>query len=142
MEQFEFQSYHEASFDAFCKKVIKTTVADYYRMERQQNYANLPAESSYSRMVESSVSFDQYSLYRKTYIVKNILVEVHNEEIGEALQYIVPKKRSVLLLSYFLEYSDADIARLLNVSAPTVARRKKAALSELKQLIGGTYHAG
>ena len=136
MEQFEFQSYHEASFDAFCKKVIKTTVADYYRMERQQNYANLPAESSYSRMVESSVSFDQYSLYRK------ILVEVRNEEIGEALQYIVPKKRSVLLLSYFLDYSDTDIARFLNVSAPTVARRKKAALSELKQLIGGTYHAG
>ena len=47
-----------------------------------------------------------------------------------------------LLLSYFLEYSDADIARFLNVSAPTVARRKKAALSELKQLIGSTYHAG
>ena len=91
MEQFEFQSYHEASFDAFCKKVIKTTVADYYRMERQKNYASLPAESSYSRIVESGVSYDQYSLYRKTYIVKNIWSKYITRKLAKRSSISFPK---------------------------------------------------
>lgn len=141
MEQLEFQRYHEASFDAFCKKVIKTIVADYYRNTQQQGTAPHLSESIYSSLIESCVTTDRYSLYSRTFYVQDIAIDVHNEEIGEALQFIVPKKRSVLLLSYFMEYCDSDIAKILEVSVPTVARRKKAALSELRDLMRGAYHA-
>ena len=38
-------------------------------------------------------------------------------------------------MTYFLDYSDADIARLLRISSPTVSDRKNAALKKLKELL-------
>ena len=55
--------------------------------------------------------------------------------IGEALQFIVPSKRAVLLLSYFAGYSDKDIARVLGITSASVARRKKSALDRLRELM-------
>lgn len=49
----------------------------------------------------------------------------------------MPNKRAVLLLSFFKNYSDSEVARELKVSSTTVARRKKKALDELRNLLGG-----
>ena len=35
---------------------------------------------------------DRYGLYCRTYYVHNITVDIHNEEIGEAIQFIMPHK--------------------------------------------------
>ena len=51
------------------------------------------------------ISQDRYATYSKRYRVKGIDVTIENEEIGEALQYILPNQRAVLLLSFFKEYT-------------------------------------
>jgi len=60
---------------------------------------------------------------------------VRDEVMGECLQYIPPDKRSVLLLSYFGECSDTEIARILGISNATVFYRKKDALRRLRKLM-------
>ena len=137
----EFRKYHEASFDAFCKKVIKTLTADYYRMENRKKQLGLIEEAYAYLCKESLYAEDQYRLYSRTYYVHDIIVDIHNEDIGEAIQFIMPHKRAVLLLSYFMNYSDSEIARELKISCTTVARRKKTALNELRILLGGKHDA-
>lgn len=63
-----------------------------------------------------------------------------DERIGEAVQFIMPNQRAVLLLSFFKEYSDMDIARLMGISHKKVAYRKKRAMQKLKSLLEGMDH--
>ena len=42
-----------------------------------------------------------------------------------------------MLLSFFKEYSDMDIARLMKISHKTVAYRKDMAMKKLKALLEG-----
>ena len=64
-------------------------------------------------------------------------VVVTNETVGEALKFIMPNKRAVLLLSFFMDYRDSEIARTLRITNSTVAYRKKQALKQLKVLLEG-----
>ena len=82
---------------------------------------------------------DTYNLshYEKVYYVNGTKVIVRNETLGEALKFIMPNKRAVLLLSYFMDYRDSDIARTLRITNSTVSYRKKQALKQLKMLLEG-----
>ena len=82
---------------------------------------------------------DTYDLnkYEKIYYVNGLKVVVTNETVGEALKFIMPNKRAVLLLSYFMDYRDSEIARTLRITNSTVAYRKKQALKQLKVLLEG-----
>jgi len=60
--------------------------------------------------------------------------------MGECLQYIPPDKRSVLLLSYFGEFSDTEVAKILGITNGTVMYRKKDALRHLRALMEAMNH--
>ena len=47
------------------------------------------------------------------------------------------RKRDIVLLSYFLDMSDAEIGELLNVVRTTVFRHRKSALAKIKQYLEG-----
>ncbi|MEF2715126.1 MAG: sigma factor-like helix-turn-helix DNA-binding protein, partial [Bacteroides uniformis] len=46
-----------------------------------------------------------------------------NELLAEALNALPERKRDIILLSYFLDMSDAEIGELLNVVRTTVFRQ-------------------
>lgn len=46
-------------------------------------------------------------------------------------------KRDIILLSYFLDMSDNEIAKLLNMVRSSVAYRRTSTLKLLKELMGG-----
>ena len=48
-----------------------------------------------------------------------------------------PKGNDIVLLSYFLDMSDAEIGKLLNVVRTTVFRHRKSALAKIKQYLEG-----
>ena len=64
-------------------------------------------------------------------------VFVRNALLGEALETLSERKRNIVLLSYFLDMSDAEIGQLLNVVRSTVFRHRKAALVKIKQYMEG-----
>lgn len=135
MTQAELQTYHEHSFDAFCKKVIKHALADAHREKRKQIRSELNIDDPMVAYIHSIQTHDTYSLYGSTFYVKNLTIHVRDKHLGEALQYIIPNKRSVLLLSYFAGYTDTEIANILGVTPTTVARRKQSGLIRLRELM-------
>ena len=138
MKQDELEQYHECSFDAFCKKAIRNLAVDAKRIYWKKTMTTLD-EELLATYVKSIMTEDTYALnnYEKIYYVNGLKVVVTNETVGEALKFIMPNKRAVLLLSFFMDYRDSEIARTLRITNSTVAYRKKQALKQLKVLLEG-----
>ena len=138
MNSQEFRKYQENRFDSFCRKVIRNACMDNRksRMKREKRFSSL--EAMQVEALELERVEDTYVTYSRTYKVKGIDITITDERIGEAIQFIMPNQRAVLLLSFFKEYSDMDIARLMKISHKTVAYRKQMAMKKLRILLEGT----
>ena len=138
MKQDELELYHECSFDAFCKKAIRNLAVDAKRIYWKKTMTTSDEELLVT-YVKSIMTEDTYALnnYEKIYYVNGLKVVVTNETVGEALKFIMPNKRAVLLLSFFMDYRDSEIARTVRITNSTVAYRKKQALKQLKVLLEG-----
>ena len=133
----QYHEYLEKSFDAFCKAVIRNEAINLHRqiavrVEKEQPLSTL----SHSELARFCYD-DTYHLYKKVYYVQETPVVVYDQTLGEVLQFLSPWRRDVILLKYFLDYSDTDIAKLLHISSPTVSRRMTSALKKLKELLEG-----
>ena len=138
MKQDELEQYHECSFDAFCKKAIRNLAIDAKRIYWKKSMM-ISDDELLANYVKSLKTEDTYDLnkYEKLYYVNGIKVVVTNEAVGEALKFIMPNKRAVLLLSFFMDYRDSDIARTLRITNSTVSYRKKQALKQVKMVLEG-----
>lgn len=140
MTQEELQAYHEHSFDAFCKKIIKHAAADAHRESKRRRNSEIDIDDPVIEFLHSLHTKDTYTTYCKIFLVRGIEVPVKDEQIAEALQYLMPNKRAVVLLSFFGDYSDTEIAAILGVANSTVNARKKAGLNRLRELLEVRYN--
>ena len=135
MTQIELQEYHVHAFDAFCKRVIRNAAVDAFRKTKRKQKVEMDIDDPMIAYIHSIQTHDTYTLYSRTYYVKDQPIVVRDKNLGEALQYIIPQKRAVILLSYFAGYNDTEVANILGVSPTSIARRKKSALLRLRELL-------
>ena len=71
--------------------------------------------------------------------MKSSVIRLHidNDELAGAIAALPAQKRDIILLSYFLDMSDAEIANVLNMVRRSVAYRRTSTLKLLKNLMGG-----
>lgn len=131
----EFHAFHERNFVAFCKKTIRNLSAYAHRTTINSQKRSLSLESYLAQDPSDVDTDDHYQTYGRTFMVRGIPFIVRDEIIGECLQFIPPDKRSVLLLSFFGDFSDSEIAKLLGISNATVSYRKKDALRRLRVMM-------
>ena len=135
MTEIELQEYHVHAFDAFCKRVIRNAAVDAFRKPKRKQKVEMDIDDPMIAYIHSIQTHDTYTLYSRTYYVKEQPIVVRDKNLGEALQYIIPQKRAVILLSYFAGYNDTEVANILGVSPTSIARRKKSALLRLRELL-------
>ena len=135
MTEIELQEYHVHAFDAFCKRVIRNAAVDAFRKTKRKQKVEMDIDDPMIAYIHSIQTHDTYTLYSRTYYVKEQPIVVRDKNLGEALQYIIPQKRAVILLSYFAGYNDTEVANILGVSPTSIARRKKSALLRLRDLL-------
>lgn len=119
-------------FDSFCKKVLREESRDY---ERQLAHI-LEREITFSDLSESILSrigvMDEYPSDHTYFDVLDYRVAVRNNQLAKALASLPSKKRDVVLLAFFLDMNDAEIAEKFNVVRTTIQRRRTSSLAELK----------
>ena len=64
-------------------------------------------------------------------------IEITNDLLEEALKHLTKRKRDVILLSFFEEMSDVEIAKKMKLVRSTVNEHKKRSLEILKELMKG-----
>ena len=107
-------------FDRKCKLALKGEIVDYERhLAYLRKHEILFSELSEQEMESLSI-FDEYELEKSYFRAGGYDVEVKNALLAEALTALTERKRDIILLSYFMEMNDADIARKLNLVRSTV----------------------
>lgn len=126
----EFVDYQESTFESYCKAIIrnegKNARATIQRRARHElNHSMYPP-------IEHPAQEDTYDLGSTTFIVCGHPVQVNDPVLGQALSALTPYRRNVILLFYFMDQGEPQIAALLERSPSTVNYQRKRALELLK----------
>lgn len=62
-------------------------------------------------------------------------VQVSDDQLSKTLKCLPERKRNIILLSYFMDMSDAEIGELMNVVRTTVYRHRTSTLEELRKMM-------
>ena len=119
-------------FDCFCKKVLREESRDYERQlarrrEKETIFSDLP-DAVLSQIGE----IDDYPSDHTYFDVLDYRIAIRNEQLAKALASLPSKKRDVVLLAFFLDMNDSEIAEKFNVVRTTIQRRRISSLAELK----------
>ena len=90
-----------------------------------------------SRKLEQLKTDDEYIVESEMFRVLDYDIEVKDELIGEALKYLPEKKRNVILLSFFMDMSDTEIAKHMNLVRSTIHHHRVSSLQALKKIMEG-----
>ena len=135
MKLSEFHLYKEETFDSYIKKVIKNAAIDANRSianhaDREISLTQLSRENE-AQLAEE----DTYDLDSVRFSVRGDAVTVNDIHLGQAIASLSPQRREVILLSYFMDKNDPQVADLLHMETNTVRYRKHAALRRLRRLL-------
>lgn len=125
-------------FDRLCVMALKGERIDYLRHMRYRQMHELPwsdlAKSDWSKIF----TMDEYNAENVKFEVFGHEIIVKDDQIAEALQALSEKKRNVILLSYFMDMSDAEIAKEMHLVRSTIHEHRKKSLELLKKIMEGT----
>lgn len=139
----QFKEHIEYTFNAFCKTVLHNAAINAYRdMKRKQkrevslNY--LMSETSFEPFT-MDIYFEQYGK-PTVFIVQSHEIIIVNERLAITLSRLPEQRRVVLLMYFFLGYSDTKIGNEYGRSRNTANYWKLAALKQLKKEWEKTKH--
>ena len=113
-------------FDRLCQMALKGEAVNYYK------------HMDYRRKHEVKLfTMDECGTENHHFEVHGYDIEVKNTLIAEALKELTERKRNVILLSYFMEMSDADIAREMNLVRSTIHEHRTRSLEILRKIMEG-----
>ena len=126
-------------FDRICKLALKGEAVDYYRhIAYRPEHEVLLSELSQKEQ-NRLFTVDEYKAENKCFQVLGYDIEVKDALLAEAIQSLSEKKRKVVLLSYFMDMSDAEIARVMNLVRSTVHEHRRRSLELMKEIME-EYH--
>jgi RNA polymerase sigma factor (sigma-70 family) len=121
-------------FCSYCIKVIDGEILNYFdELKRQQEH-----EVCFSDLTKEQ----QNQLYTYDEILKGIHfqvmdmdVEVNDDQISEALGRLSEKRRMIILMAYFLDMKEAEIAQCMELVQSTIHYHKAESLRLLKEFL-------
>ena len=122
-------------FDRLCQSALDGEAANYYRhMEYRRNHEVIFSEMT-EKELDSIFVMDEYNLDSLRFRVLGYDIEVKDALLVEALQALTEKKRNVVLLSYFLEMTDTEIATEMKLVHSTIREHRTRSLELLKKFM-------
>ncbi|CAC99177.1 sigma-70 family RNA polymerase sigma factor [Listeria monocytogenes] len=125
----------EHQFDSFCKTVVRNFARDIYDENKRRNERLISLEAlSMAELSQLSI-FDDYD---SNYIIMasyDYDIRIEDVLIAQAIGKLTKRKQDIILLSFFLSMTNADIATLMDLAESTVHYHKTNALKELKKLM-------
>ena len=122
-------------FDSYCKRILKNEAIDCLREIQKHRQREIFFSELSEKEWKQLYMEDEYDLDTCNFQVLGYDVEVKDALIAEALNLLSDKKREVVLLAYFLDMSDTEIAGLLNLRQSTIHYHRTSSLKTLKQYL-------
>ena len=122
-------------FDSYCKRILKNEAIDCFREIQKHRQREIFFSELSEKEWKQLYMEDEYDLDTCNFRVLGYDVEVKDALIAEALNLLFDKKREVVLLAYFLDMSDTEIAKLLNLRQSTIHYHRTSSLKSLKEFL-------
>lgn len=128
----DFQETIKYQFDCFVRKILIRAAMNYHN-ERSRR---LKREITFSTLDDTELNqlsvVDTYKSDHMVFQVLNMDIEVDDELLAKALKLLPEKKRNIVLLFYYMDMSDSEIASVLGLVRSTVFRHRTNALLTIK----------
>ena len=122
-------------FGGFCTKVLKREA----RCIQKEYAKTRELEKSFDELSELEFyglsAYDEYFKADHVFGVLGIPVVVNSDFLAQAISKLSEDKRDIILLSYFLDMSDGEISKKMNVLRRTICKRRLKSLSELQDYL-------
>ena len=132
----EYRESIERRFHAFCKAVLHNEACNCYREQKRR----IQREISFDYLQENTSfaphSIDEYFVLQDkatAFAVNGQTVVVDSEKLAKALLCLSEQRRKIVLMRYYLQLRDKQIAALLGKPRTTVNYQKNAALKQLRK---------
>lgn len=133
MKPSDFQKTVQCRFDSCLKKVVRHVVKDYQQELKRRKNNEIPFCELPDIIVGKLAVSDEYDSDYTFFRVCGVDVRVFDDELAEALKQLSDRNRENLLMYYFLEMNDTEIAKIQNISRAGVYKNRYRALEHLKQ---------
>ena len=122
-------------FDCYVKKVLRGEANSYLkeiaaRAKREINFSELPDAE-----LEKLLAIDDHQNDDEHYNVNGFDIAVQNYLLIEALNALPDCNRNAILLAYFLEMSDSEIAAVLKNNRKTIYHNRINGFEMLKKIL-------
>ena len=135
-----FEEHKRHTFDCFCKRVIEYEAGNGHRvLNRMQS-----REVSFSTLAEDAfeqlATYDRYPWEYNPFTAGGNVILIENERLADALNALPQESREILLMYWFLDMADREIAEKLHLARRTINSKRAKAYRLLKELMGGNAH--
>lgn len=139
----QFMEHIEYTFAAFCNIVLRNAAINAYRdfgrkQRREVSLDYLMSETPFEPYTMDSY-FEQYDK-PTVFVVKGQEIIVTSKRLADALSRLPEQRRIVLLMYFFLDYTDTKIGNEYGRSRSTAGYWKLAALKQLRKEMEKTEH--
>ncbi|MBO6333682.1 sigma-70 family RNA polymerase sigma factor [Enterococcus faecium] len=121
-------------FCAYCIKVLHGEALNYLDELKRQREREVSFSDLLQKDLDALYLYDDYELAEK-FTVLGKQVSVRDEWISEALKKLPEKKREIILMLYFLDMTEKEIAACLKLVQSTVHYHKDDSLRLLRKLM-------
>lgn len=135
MKNYSHEEHKRHAFDSFCKKVIKNEARDFYDEEKRLRNRELSFSELTEQELDKLILMDEYPIDKFRFRVLNYSVAIESEQIAQAIATLPEKNRDIILLAYFLDMTDTEIAARLNLVRRTVQYQRTSTLRQLKKIM-------
>ena len=135
MKPSDFQKTVQCCFESCLKKVVRHVVKDYQQGLKRRKDKEIPFCELPEIFVENFAVWDDYETDYTIFSVCGIDIRVLDDELAEALKKLPERKRNTLLMYYFLEMTESEIANLQKITQSGVFRNRHHALETMKKIL-------
>lgn len=135
------EEHKQHTFDSFCKKAIKNEALNAYRQIRYRQKCEITFSELPEEAMEQLAAYDRYPWEYATFTVKGNVILIENDRLADALEALPQENREILLMYWFLDMADREIAEHLHLARKTINNRRLKSYRLLKELMGGDTDA-
>ena len=129
------------AFNGFCKRALKNEAANAHRDTKRQQIREVTFSDLSPQEENQLYTYDSYFAddeAEQSFSVAGKAITA--KLLAEALHSLPEEKREAVLLYYFFDMSDAEIAKLHDVSRSTVQYRRTSSFDLLKRYLEEHAH--
>ena len=131
-----------SSYEIFEKSVVSILITqspnrnlDIHREIKKRGEREITFSDMSVRELASLAVTDEYFTDEFVFNVLGESIGVSDADLADALNVLPADRRDIVLMSYFFDLTDREIAERLNMARRTVAYKRTSTLRELKNII-------